>query len=316
MPPRRVAADEMEFDLSVDALEHWSGIMLEHHGLYCQFDQSRTHASTAKSWTLGHIGLTQADLASVMLAPVGEERSSWQGDWLYLKLMTHGHVDVEEDGNRHHFKTGSMFFIDPQRPFQEHFTQPGRMTVLRIPKSRLRDRGLKHSLSGLIVVDSNCADVQAASELIHCIARQHLTPSPAIRDLMGRQLLELIDALLGAPGGKATSRSTDVVLLRARRHMYICLADTGLDTSAIAAAAHVSVKYLQRLFRSQGTTVMRHLWCVRLQHAQQLLSARHTLKPSAQEVAWRCGFATAAHFSRAYRAEFGICPSQVQASER
>lgn len=316
MPPRRFAAHDMDFDLGPDAAANWSDVMLEHHGLYCRFDDSRVQASTSKSWTLGHIGLTQADLACVVLAPVGEERSSWQGDWLYLKLMTRGHVDIEEAGQQHRFDAGSMFFIDPERSFQESFTERAQMTVLRIPKSNLRERGLRHSLPRLVITDSGSADTRAARALIHCIAQQQVAPSPMIRDLMGRQLLELIDALLGAPGDKATSRSAEVVLLRARRYIHTSLAHTGLDTSAIAAAAHVSVKHLQHVFRSQGTTVMGHVWHVRLQHAQRLLSARQTLTPSAQEVAWQCGFATAAHFSRAYRAEFGICPSQVRASTR
>ena len=313
MKPRVFDAHEMDFDLGPDAAANWSDVMLEHHGLYCQFDELRSSSSTSKSWTLGNIGLTQADLASIVLAPVGEEQSSWQGDWLYLKLMTGGHVDIEEAGNRHRFKTGSMFFIDPERSFQESFTERGQMTVLRIPKPGLRDRGLKHSLSGLVVADMNSADMRASRELICCIAQQQNAPGPLIRDLMGRQLFELIDAILGSSGDKATSRSTEVVLLRARRYIYTCLSDTELDTTAIAAAAHVSVKHLQRLFKSQDTTVMRHVWHVRLQHAQRLLNANQTLRPSVQEVAWRCGFATAAHFSRAYRAQFGICPSQVQA---
>ncbi|WP_244652721.1 hypothetical protein [Pseudomonas sp. CFBP 8758] len=117
MPPRRFAAHDMDFDLGPDAAANWSDVMLEHHGLYCRFDDSRVQASTSKSWMLGHIGLTQADLACVVLAPVGEERSSWQGDWLYLKLMTQGHVDIEEAGQQHRFDAGSMFFIDPERSF-------------------------------------------------------------------------------------------------------------------------------------------------------------------------------------------------------
>lgn len=313
MKPRIFNAHDMGFDLGPDAANNWSDVMLEHHGLYCQFDELRSNSSTSKSWTLGNIGLTQADLASIVLAPAGQERSSWQGDWLYLKLMTGGYVDIEEAGNRHRFETGSMFFIDPERSFQESFTERGQMTVLRIPKTSLLERGLRHSLSGLVVADMNSADMRATRELIYCIARQQIAPSPLIRDLMGRQLLELIDAMLGSSGDKATSRSTEVVLLRARRYIYTCLSDTELDTTAVAAAAHVSVKHLQRLFRSQNTTVMSHVWHVRLQQAQRLLNSTQTLRPSVQEVAWRCGFATAAHFSRAYRAEFGIRPSQAQA---
>lgn len=313
MNPQIVNTHDLDFDLGPDAAANWADVMLEHHGLYCRFDDSRSHSSTALSWALGNISLTQANLTSIMLASGMDKRAAWQGEWLYLKLMTGGHVDIEEGGNQHRFKTGSMFFIDPGRSFQESFTERGQMLVLRIPKSILRDRGLRHSLSGLVVADMNSADMRATRELICCIAQQQAAPSPLIRELMGRQLFELIDAMLGSPGDKATSRSTEALLLRARRYIYTHLSDTELDSTAIAAAAHVSVKHLQRLFRNQGTTVMRDVWFVRLQHAERLLNSTQTLRPSVQDVAWQCGFTTAAHFSRAYRAQFGICPSQVQA---
>lgn len=311
MKPRIIDTPGMDFDLGPDAAANWSEVMLEHHGLYCRFDESRSSRSTSQSWALGNIGITQADLASIVLTPAGEARASGHRDWLYLKLMTGGHVDIEESGNRHRFNAGSMFFIDPGRPFHESFAERGQMLVLRIPKSHLRDRGLRHSLNGLMVADMTSADIRATRELIYCVAKQQVAPSPTIRDLMGRQVFDLIDAMLGAPGGNRTSRSSEAILLRAKRYIYSNLSDTGLDTTAIAAAAHVSVKHLQRLFRSQETSVMRHVWSIRLQHAHQLLNSTQTLRPSVQDVAWQCGFATAAHFSNAYRAHFGVRPSQV-----
>jgi AraC-like DNA-binding protein len=313
MNPQIFNTHDLDFDLGPDAAAKWSDVMLEHHGLICRFDDSRSHSSTALSWALGSIGLTQANLTSIMLASGGDKRPSWQGEWLYLKLMTGGHVDIEEGGNQHRFKTGSMFFVDPERSFQESFTERGQMLVLRIPKPILRDRGLRHSLTGLMVADMNSADMRATRELICCMAQQQVAPSPLIRELMGRQLVELIDAILGSPEGNPTSRSTEAILLRARRYIYTNLSDTGLNTTAIAAASHVSVKHLQRIFRNQGTTVMGEVWSVRLQHAQLLLNSIQTLRPDVQDVAWQCGFSTAAHFSRAYRAQFGVRPSQVQA---
>lgn len=316
MKPSIVDTSAMDFDLGPDAAANWAEVMLEHHGLYCRFDESRSSRSTSQSWALGNIGITQADLASIMLTPAREERAAGQADWLYLKLMTGGQVDIEESGNRHRFDAGSMFFIDPERSFQESFTERGQMLVLRIPKSHLRDRGLRHSLSGLVVADMESADMRATRELIYCVAKQHVAPSPTIRDLMGRQVFELIDAMLGSPGGNRTSRSSEAIRLRARRFIYTNMSDTGLDTAAIAAAAHVSVKHLQRLFRVQETSVMRHVWSTRLQHAQQLLNCTQTRRPSVQDVAWQCGFATAAHFSRAYRAKFGVCPSEAMGNTK
>ncbi|QSB18578.1 AraC family transcriptional regulator [Pseudomonas sp. 15A4] len=316
MTSQTIDTHSLHFDLGPTSANNWSEVMLEHHGMHCQLDASLSAASTAHSWSLGDVGLTLADLSSVILMPVGEERASWQGEWLYLKLMTGGQVDIEACGHRQRFTTGHMFFIDPERAFTEAFTARGQMTVLRIPKAVLRDRGLRSSLPAPQVANMNSADMRATRALIHCIAQQRFEPGPVIRELMGRQLLDLIDAMLGHPGDRAISRSTEVVVLRAKRYIHGALSDTSLDSTAIAAAAHVSVKHLQRLFRDQGTSVMRHVWSVRLHHARSLLSPTRVPRATVQEVAWRCGFSTAAHFSRAYHAQFGVRPSHLESYTR
>lgn len=310
--PQVFDARGMNFDLGPDSGAIWSDVMLEHHGMYCDFDKARSINSTAQSWSLGEVGVTMADLTSLALMPVGEERASWQGEWLYLKLMTGGQVDISQAGQQRRFQAGSMFVIDPAWSFQESFTERGQMIVLRIPKAALRDRGLVHSLADLVTADMSSPDMCATRDLIHCIARQHIAPSPVIRNLMGRQLLELVDAIIGGAGDTFKPRSAEVVLLRAKRYIHLNLGNCDLDSAAVAGAAHVSVKHLQRLFRARNTTVMRQVWTMRLEHAQRLLSSGRAPGLSVQDVAWQCGFATAAHFSRAYRAHFDICPSHVR----
>lgn len=70
-------------------------------------------------------------------------------------------------------------------------------------------------------------------------------------------------------------------------------------------------KHLQRLFRSQGTSVMRHIVQVRLEHAHTLLRTGASDATSVQGIAWQCGFSTAAHFSRVFKQRFGVSPRSV-----
>jgi transcriptional regulator GlxA family with amidase domain len=75
----------------------------------------------------------------------------------------------------------------------------------------------------------------------------------------------------------------------------------------IAVAVGTSVRQLDRLFaRDLKTSIGAHAAKVRLARAQDLL--RQTSKPVV-EVAVMCGFASASHFSRAYRAAYGHPPS-------
>jgi AraC family transcriptional regulator, glycine betaine-responsive activator len=85
-----------------------------------------------------------------------------------------------------------------------------------------------------------------------------------------------------------------------------------LERAAIAAHAGVSTRQLERLCkRHLGTTIADQYTRIRLQRAHLLL--RQTSLP-VLEIAVACGFVSAAHFSRRYRACFGRTPRAERAN--
>ncbi len=81
-----------------------------------------------------------------------------------------------------------------------------------------------------------------------------------------------------------------------------------IDAAALAQAVGISTRHLQRLFLNHlGTTLERYLFAIRLDHARQLL--RQSTSP-VLDVALASGFVSASHFSRIYKAQFGISPRQ------
>jgi transcriptional regulator GlxA family with amidase domain len=87
-----------------------------------------------------------------------------------------------------------------------------------------------------------------------------------------------------------------------------------LPREHLARLAGVSVRQLERLFRGYlGRSIGAHYLALRLEHARRLL--RQT-SLSVLETALACGFTSAAHFSRAYRARFGNAPRSERAAPR
>jgi transcriptional regulator GlxA family with amidase domain len=81
-----------------------------------------------------------------------------------------------------------------------------------------------------------------------------------------------------------------------------------IDAASLAKAVGISARHLQRLFLNQlGTTLERHLFAIRLDHARRLL--RQSTLP-VLDVALASGFLSASHFSRVYRARFAISPRE------
>jgi transcriptional regulator GlxA family with amidase domain len=81
-----------------------------------------------------------------------------------------------------------------------------------------------------------------------------------------------------------------------------------MSRAALAKAAHVSVRQLERLFAKHlGVTIGQHYLALRLTKAQALL--RQTSLPIVQ-IGAECGFANASHFARVYHGRFATLPSR------
>jgi AraC-like DNA-binding protein len=93
-----------------------------------------------------------------------------------------------------------------------------------------------------------------------------------------------------------------------QRHLH----DPELTPAAVAAAHHISVSYLHRLFRDQDTTVSGWIRQQRLDHVRRDLDDPAQSAVPLHEVAARRGFAHPAVFSRAFRAAYGIPPSDYR----
>lgn len=83
-----------------------------------------------------------------------------------------------------------------------------------------------------------------------------------------------------------------------------------LTPQDLAERAGISVRQLERLFRSQlGTSPKKFYMRLRLRRAWLLLVQTQL---DVIDVALACGFHSPSHFSKCFRAEFGISPRQLQ----
>jgi len=93
-----------------------------------------------------------------------------------------------------------------------------------------------------------------------------------------------------------------------------------LTPESVALAHRVSVRYLHKAFSAHGTTFGRDLMEIRLLEAQRMLSKPRApgskRPPQIAQIAYACGFTTAAHFSARYRERFGVTPSEGTAAHR
>ncbi|WGR96244.1 GlxA family transcriptional regulator [Bradyrhizobium sp. ISRA443] len=98
---------------------------------------------------------------------------------------------------------------------------------------------------------------------------------------------------------------THTPLLRAISRMEQTL-ENPVPREELARLADVSLRHLERLFRQHlGCSLGEHYLALRLDRARKLVRQSSL---SVLEIALACGFTSASHFSRTYRARFGQAP--------
>jgi AraC-like DNA-binding protein len=126
---------------------------------------------------------------------------------------------------------------------------------------------------------------------------------------LGTVTLDLVAATL-ACHLDSDPATAPVQAMLASVHTFIDrhLADPDLSPHMIAVAHHISTRTLHRLFDSGGTTIARWIRSRRLQRCRHDLADSLQRGHSIHAISARWGFRDGAHFSRAFRAEYGMSP--------
>ncbi|WUH94395.1 helix-turn-helix domain-containing protein [Streptomyces sp. NBC_00433] len=139
---------------------------------------------------------------------------------------------------------------------------------------------------------------------------------PADIPHLGNIAVELLTSTLAhhvEAAGQAPQESRSRLLhLRVQTFIRQHLHDPQLTPGVIAAAHHISVSYLHRLFQAQGTTVSAWIRGQRLEHARRELGQPALRGVPVHRIAARWGFNDHATFTRAFRAAYDIPPKDYR----
>lgn len=120
--------------------------------------------------------------------------------------------------------------------------------------------------------------------------------------------LELFRAMFSVDGSSTSVARRREAMTWIRRN----LGDPSLSVTSVAQAIGVSERTLTRAFQETGGSVARTILELRLERAHGMLSDQGA--PSVHEVALRCGFVSAPHFSRVFRRRYDAAPGEVRAA--
>lgn len=229
-------------------------------------------------------------------------------------LQLRGHGLLVQDGRELVLHPGDLTVYDTSRPYSLTFEQEASTLVLMVRHERMGASA--QDVAELVATrlgEGGLVDVAAPT--LTGLARRVPGLAGAVGSrLVGHavDLLETVcdddaDRLLGGHGGERRAE-----LRRIMRFIDERLGDPSLTPQSVAEAHFISLRSLYKLFDESGTTVAAWIRQRRLDRARaDLLDAALSNLPVGQ-IATRYGLPDAAHFSRLFRAAFGVSPSQLR----
>ncbi|RSN68572.1 AraC family transcriptional regulator [Actinomadura sp. WAC 06369] len=252
---------------------------------------------------------------------------------LYLSLVLRGHVEVACGGRVFRYGPAQWSAHDASRPATVRaaggpgpFEAVGVVVpkrLLSVPADRL-GRAIGPPLPGRDGVGGLLAGTLAAILADPGAYRASDGPRLAtvLADLASALLAHAVDADEeehgehgeddGEGGGASPEVRRRTLLLRAHAFIDRHLQDPELTPAAVAAAHHISVSYLHRLFSAEGRTVAAWIRLRRLEGARLALADPALRAVPVHRIAAMWGFTHHSAFSRAFRDAFGLPPSDYR----
>jgi AraC-like DNA-binding protein len=232
-----------------------------------------------------------------------------------IDLQLGGRSVLEQHGRQASLEPGDFAFVDLAQPCRLNLPS-SRHAVVIFPRALLPIK--RRDTDKLTGVTFSGADSRSTlvSSIVRATTRNLDDYEGAHGARVGSAILDLITdtlaARLGENGVMTREKQQRTLLLRIRAYMEERLGDPDLAPATIAGAHHISTRYLHRLFEPQGTTVATWLRSRRLARCRQDLLNPALSHATVSGIGARWGFADPASFSRAFRNEYGVPPSEYR----
>ncbi|WP_086733028.1 helix-turn-helix domain-containing protein [Streptomyces glaucescens] len=291
---------------------YWRGALSETFGVVDMTVPEEVYRGTIRTTPLGRLQAVTVDGDG--LSALRTRRLVSQDDkdeYIVVTLLDTGTARLEQDGREALLGPGDIFLHDMARPLRLTFPESFRTKSLLLPRDVL---GLGESDMARVTACPIGPDTPLGgllSPFVAGLVDGAGSYPPRTRELMARHVVDLLgimaDEVLGRSGAD-TSGGNRALLLRIQAFIERHLADPGLTPRDIARAHHISLRYLHKLFEGEDATVGRWIRRRRLEACRRDLALQASATIAA--VAHRWGFTSAAHFSRVFRAAYGMAPRE------
>jgi AraC-like DNA-binding protein len=231
-----------------------------------------------------------------------------------ISLQLAGVSVLTQDGRDVTLRPGDFAVYDTTRPYSIQLGPSYRTLVLLVPRRRLRISPDRMAAITACPIPGQGGAGMLLSPFLRKFASLS-QPSSTWSPRLTGNIIDLVDTLLAERIGAVSTReesSRRVLMLSIMAFIERELGDPELGAEKIAAAHFISTRYLYKLFQAEDETVASWIRSQRLERCRRDLRDPLLRERSVCAIAARWGYTDAAHFSRAFRTAYGVCPREYR----
>ena len=234
---------------------------------------------------------------------------------LKVVFQLKGRALIEQCGRQLALNPGEWSIYDASKPYVVVNPEGVEFLAMLVPRERLIQA---HADVSRFTLLRSSATV-GLGRLICTYVGVLLDETSALDGDSERQLvdsaLELVQLAVTERWRCARAPSAGVISKeRIKAYIQRNLRDPAFSIDMIAEVMHCSKRHLHKMFNGSDETISHFLWNTRLERCRAELSNPALCGKSITEIAFSWGFNNAAHFSRCFKARFGVSPSEYRLS--
>lgn len=278
--------------------------------------RASSFAGSSRSATLAHLQVSEVGSVAQTCRRTPQLAGHDDREYLQVGMLARGTASLEQDGRSTVLHPGGLALYETGRPFRWTFGGDWVLQVFTWPRVCI-DLAAAESAA---VTACRFGGDSRLGRMVGGVLRDLVMEPPQLSAAGAVRLADEVGGLVATLAGERTAGSPVATgeraraALRTRIEQYVAehLDDPDLGPASIAAAHFVSPRQLHRLFAETGESVTRRIRRARLERARRDLADRRLADASITQVARRYGFTDLAAFSHAFRAAYGVSPSEYR----
>lgn len=260
---------------------------------------------------IGRVEISEARAPAVILRSGAHEQRSGR---VLVMLLLSGSSLIKKSGRAVRLGPSELCIMRSGPPLVIEQKDAFHAMLLSVPESDLADRVPDWSGARLEPISSISGAPAIFRDALQSLQRW----GPSLGDQGGDRIGDALVDLLGAVICHAIPNRTDCIqrslyhMERIKKFARLNLGNPDLSVELIAESVGLSERQIHRLFASEQLSLMRWVWLQRLERCYEELLADAHEQRSISEIAFHWGFNDQAHFSRAFRKQFGLSPREAR----